>query len=373
MANIKLNQDALKPRREFKRHQIQPGHNIFRILPPFGDESVHNNYPYRRWSLAWMVDPQSGRRRPFALPPFEKGNPDPISQYVKLLTEKIDRTKKATIENLVSKGVPQDKAEEKVREKLADASKLVWELRPKNGYFYNACNKAGEVGILELKKTAHDGLKAEMYEYIKDYSQDPTSLCSDPDDSGVWFDIERIGEKGDKDTEYKVKKNQIKRKNEAGKLVFEDDQEPLTEHVVQNYDKLGYDIYGLYQSKTHEELFAILMFNLKDIVANIPVARIEGFDPDQFDFGSADVQQSQPEPEPEVAPTKSRAPVKLAGMTEEEDVDVDLSEPTTVAARAAVKTTPKSTPTKAVEQKPTAKPTPSDDDIVAMAESFLNS
>jgi len=376
MANITINQDSLKPRREFKRHQIQPGHNIYRILPPFGEESLHNNYPYKRWSLAWLVDPKSGRRKPFALPPFEKDNPDPVSKYVKLLADKLDKTKKAAIENLVSKGVPQEKAEEKVREKLADANKLVWELRPKNGYFYNACNKAGEVGILELKKTAHDGLKAAMYEYIKDYSQDPTSLSGELDDSGVWFDVERVGEKGDKDTEYKVNKSQTKRKNERGVLVFEDDREPLPEHVVQNYSKLGYDIYGLYQAKTHEELYAILMFNLKDIVANNPVARVEGFDPDLFNFDDSEKStENNQEPPFEVEPpVKGKAPVKLAGMTEEDDVEVDLSLTTAAAPTVAAKPVAKTIPAaKVAESKPVTKPALADDDIVAMAESFLNS
>lgn len=363
MAHVSINMDSLKPRREFKRHQIQPGHNIYRILPPFGPEDVHNNYPYKKWTVAWLTDPTSGKRRPFALPPFDKNNPDPIFAYVNALTKKIETVKKA----MEAKGIPA----ETIREKLKDLNQLVWELRPKAGFFYNACNKAGEVGILELKKTAHDALKTEMYQYIKDYSQDPTSLSSDDDDAGVWFDIERVGEKGDKNTEYKVKKSQNKRKDERGKLVFEDDREPLPEHVVQNFSSLGYDIYGLYQAKTNEELRAILLENLKEVVKVVPAARIEGFDPDEA------VSAAIPEEEVPFAPApvkpQGKAPVKLAIELTEEDPEPNSGEPfvTAPAAKPVVQQVAKPV----AKTVPIAKAAPvntADDDIFALADSILN-
>lgn len=366
MANIKLNTDSLKPRREFKRHAIQPGHNIYRVLPPFGSEELHNNYPYKRWSLAWLVDPQSGRRRPFAVPQFEKDNPDPVTAFTRALADKIERAKTETVTAMIAKGIPQDKAEETVRVKLADANKLVWETRPKSGFFYNACNKAGEVGILELKKTAHDALKAEMYQYIKDYSQDPTALTSERDDSGVWFDFERIGEKGDKNTEYKVKKNQRKMKDADGQIVFRDDREALPEHVAQNYESLGYDIYGLYQAVTREELYAILMFNLREIVKTVPFARVDGFDPDLFDFGAAEAAAEAPVEQPVVVAKTTT--VKLAGLAEEEP---DFELPVSKAAPTAAKPAP--TPATPAKAAPVKAPALAEDDIVAMADSFLNS
>jgi hypothetical protein len=380
MAKITCNQDSLKPRREFKRHQIQPGHNIYRILPPFGPEEVSNNYPYRRWSIAWLTDPETGRRKPYALPPFEKGNPDPISTYIALLIKKIDVVKK----NALDKGIP----EEVVKEKLADLNKLVWELRPKNGYFYNACSKSGEVGILELKKTAHDALKAEMYQYIKDYSQDPTSLNSDDDDSGVWFDFERVGEKGDKNTEYKVKKNQTKHKTATGKLTFEDDREALPEHVSQNFETLGYDIYNLYQAKTSEELMDLFMFNLREIVKTVPNAKVEGFDPDKYDFGGGQQEDTSEEPDtiPEedipFAPAPAvavavKAPVKLALKEEVADDDLESIMGTDAPKVAApVKTAPAKTVAKPapVNKKapPTAQPSQEEVDVFALADSVLN-
>jgi hypothetical protein len=362
MAQIKLNLDSLKARREFKRHAIQPGHNIYRILPPFGDETVHNNYPYKRWSIVWMTDVQTGRRKPYALPPFEKGSSDPISTYLTLLAKKIEAAKAVMTERGMTEDV--------IREKLADLNKLVWELRPKAGFFYNACNKAGEVGILEIKKTAHDALRAEMNQYIKDYSQDPTSLLSLDDDSGVWFDFIRVGEKGDKNTEYSVKKNQTKRKDERGKLIFEDDREALPEHIVQNFDNLGYDVFNLYQPKTNEELMVLLMTNLREIVKTIPAAKVEGFDPDTFDFSSAPV---TPVEQPKaVVPAK---PVVKLALKEEAADEMDAifgNTPTVVAKPAAVQP---ARPVATMAAAPVAKVAPkaSDDDIFALADSILNS
>ncbi len=36
---IKLNMDALKSNKEWIRHKVKSGSNVFRILPPFGDNS----------------------------------------------------------------------------------------------------------------------------------------------------------------------------------------------------------------------------------------------------------------------------------------------------------------------------------------------
>src|SRR6516162_11239156 len=62
---IKINLDSLKSRKEWKRHRVKDGHNIYRILPPFGDASYC--YPFRKWQIVWgLVDPESGRARPYA-------------------------------------------------------------------------------------------------------------------------------------------------------------------------------------------------------------------------------------------------------------------------------------------------------------------
>lgn len=324
MANIVINQDSLKTNREFKRHLIQPGSNIYRILPPFGEVSTHNNYPYKKWTLAWMLDPSSGRRKPFAIPYVEK-NGDPVSKFVATLTTFLDNLKK----ELAAKGADEDQ----VRELTSKASDVVWQLRPKTAYYYNAANKAGEVGILELKSTAHQSMKASMDEYIRDYAQDPTSLGDQEDDSGVWLNIKRDGEKGAKDTKYSVQKHQMKVK-ENGKISFVDDREALPDNVIQNYEKLGYDLYNLYQEKTIEELESILRHNIKLLTAEIPLlARVPGYGPSAkrpaaiVEEPIQDDEEPAPAPKPLTKPQGKKPVVLAMDLAEDEEAPAPVAKP----------------------------------------------
>jgi len=340
---ITINLDSLKQRREFVRHPVNPGHNIYRILPPFGPVDNHNNYPFKRWTISWMINPENGRRKPFALPPFEKDNPDCVSQYVNLLVKKVEEIKKEVAEGSM------ELEEGKVIVKALN--EVISSIRPKSTYFYNAVNKAGVVGILELKKTAHDSLKKAMFQYIQDYSQDPTSLLSDSDDSGVWFNVIRDGEKGDKETKYSVEKCQKKVKNPAtGKLTFEDDQDPLPEHVVDSYAQMGYDVYNLYTQMTPDNLRKVLLFNISQLAKVTPHVVVPGFE--------VDVEEVQ---EVVQAPKAKPAPAKKVVLAIEEDDDVEEEIPAP-KAKPVVSTKPK-VPVKTVIT--------DDDEFMSMANSML--
>ena len=330
MANLKLNMDSLKQRKDWKRHQVNSGDNIYRVLPPFGDAS--NGYPYYRWVVAWMNDPETGRRKPYASP-FSFGEKAcPVQEYFVLLEKKRDEV----AAQLKAEGANK----EETKEALAPYGELVWKMKPKAGYVYNACNKAGEVGLLELKKTAHDGVKKVMMNYITDYSQDPTSLSSAPDDSGVWLKISREGE--GKDTEYTVTKSQTKKKTADG-LVFVDDREALPENVVENYNSLAYDLTTLYKRSSYDELRAVLMKNLEEVYATFPDAIMPG-----FELETAAAAKPVAKAAPAVKGTKPLA-IKL---------DDDEDETPVVVKQAA---------------KPVKKAAPADDDVFAYAESILNS
>ncbi len=255
MSNIKINLDSLNPK-SFKktvRHKIQDGDNIVRFLPPFGPEA--NGYPYRKWNVIWgLIDPNSGRMRPFASSSTYEGQ-CPVYDYLDLLKKKVD-----TITN-----------EETVK-KLND---FISQLRPKSVYAYNASDKSGQVGVLELKTTAHKKVIALMNQYITDYNQDPTSLNSDPSDSGVWFNVTRTG-KGF-DTTYDAKKNQTMYKDANGVPSFQDDRSALAENIVQNFDSVAYDLNNLYQKLTYDELKDILIANLLNSAAELPELLIPGF------------------------------------------------------------------------------------------------
>ena len=155
---IKINMDSLKTRREWKRHKVKDGNNIFRILPPFGDSS--NGYPYRKWQIIWgLKDPESGRQRPFASS-MTSEKKCPVTEYVQELKKKAETLKS----QLLASGV----SEEDSKVRLGALNKLISDLNPKTVYIYNAADRAGDVGLLELKSTAQKKMKAEMSSYIHD-------------------------------------------------------------------------------------------------------------------------------------------------------------------------------------------------------------
>jgi hypothetical protein len=300
-SKIKLNLDSLQSRREWKRHKVKDGHNIFRILPPFGEAS--NGYPYRKYQLIWgLLDPTSGRARPF-VSSLATEKRCPVVEFVQELKKKSETVKA----NMQASGA----SEEQIKEALKGLNEAISNLSPKTIYIYNAADKSGEVGLLELKSTAHKKMKQEMNQYVHDYNQDPTSLNSQADDSGVWFDVVRQG--SFRDTTYDVKKCQIKVKDPAtGRMNYQDDQTPLPDSVVENYNNLAYDLASVYQVKSYDELSDILQANMERLSELIEVE------------ASTTVAQKpqQPRPAAKAAPTATKVTTKFDDADDEDDVPV---------------------------------------------------
>ena len=253
-AKMNVNTRAFEDKKEMTRHKINAGDNVLRILPPFGEDA--DGYPYKRWTLAWLIDPSTGNRRPFASP-WSFGHDDcPVGEYVRLLQDKKDK--------LEQKLAASDLDKSEIKEQLKPITETLYAVKAKSTFFYNAVNKAGQVGVLELKKSAHDALKKVCSQYINDYGCDPTSLNSDNDDSGIWVKITRTGT--GMDTEYTVDKNQSKVKNpETGKISFEDDQTELPAGVVNNYESMATDLFKLYREVSYDDLKDVLLFNLANL------------------------------------------------------------------------------------------------------------
>jgi hypothetical protein len=337
-SKIKINLDSLKTRREWKRHKVKDGSNVFRILPPFGENS--NGYPYRKWQIIWgLQDPESGRARPFASS-MTSEKKCPVTEYVQSLKKKAESLKG----QLAAAGL----TEEEQKERLGALNKLISDLTPKTVYIYNAADKAGEVGLLELKSTAHKKMKAEMAQYIQDYNQDPTSLNSEETDSGVWFNILRSGL--GRDTEYDVKKMQNKIKKPTGGFNFEDDRSPLPDAVVENYDNLAYDLSSVYQVKTYDELSEILAANMESLIELCPDADV--------DAATAVEQQILRAPA-----AKPAAATKLAGT---KPVTLKVEDGDDEEEAPAAKTTSRPAATTKVN-------VAADDDFLAEADALLNS
>jgi hypothetical protein len=323
MAKITINMDSLKSSRDWVRHKVNEGPNIYRIMPPFGNPEQHNNYPYHRWSIAWLVDPKSNGRRPFATP-LTEGEACPVQEYNDALNLFIEERKS----QLKAEGY----SDADSKTELEGLRTVQWGMRLQHVYAYNACNQAGSVGILELKSTAHKAMKKMMNQYIKEHGQDPTSLGSEEEDSGVWFNISKEG-KG-KETEYNVAFNQTRQKMN-GTLVKIDDRSPLPEQVVANYDNLAYDLNSIYIRKDYNELKAILMFNLALIAKDTPEAAIPGYEVED----AAPVKKVvAPAP---VAATKKPASKVMLNLDDEDEV---VSAPVRKAQPTASRPTPVPTP-----------------------------
>jgi hypothetical protein len=362
--SMKINMKAFEDRKEIKRHKINDGVNVFRILPPFGENA--DGYPYRRWSICWLADPTTGRNRPYASPWSFGEKECPVGEYTKLIQDK-----KESLEKKLSS---QDLSKEEMKEALKPLTEVLWKVKPKATFFFNAVNKSGEVGVLEIKKSAQDELKKVMKEYISDYNQDPTSLNSDQDDSGVWFKMTKTGQL--MSTEYKVEKNQIKAKNEAGKLVFLDDQEALPGHVVANYESLATDLFTLYKQVSYEDLKDVLLHNLSVMHAGFvkefgkksaDLLKVPGFEFDQ-------VEEQVEEQVKEDVPVVKTKPVVQQTAPKKVMPKFDDDEDTPV-----IKAKPKPVPAyEDEEEELPRKPAPkkarfTDEDMFAAADDILNS
>jgi hypothetical protein len=296
MAKITISTDALKPRKEWKRHKITAGDNIHRILPPWGDLETHKNVPFKKWSVIWgLTDPESGRMRPINSPSNSEERKCPVYDYLDLLTKKVELLK----EQLKAQGLTEDQ----IKERLAGVNKVLWEIKPKATYAYNAVDQSGAVGILEIKTTAHKAMKKRMMEYINVYSQDPTTLSSEVDDGGIWFNITREGER--KETKYDVIFHQTREKDAQGRLVSIDDRSPLPKNVVENYEELGYDLHTLYKTPTYDELKQVLILNLNQMAQDNPHLLIAGFT--MADLNAAPVAQQVAPVAQQAAPVAQQA------------------------------------------------------------------
>jgi hypothetical protein len=269
------------------------------LLPPFGDEEVHNNYPYRRWVIAWLVDPTTNKRLPFASPYSAGEDACPVHEYSKLIKDQIDA--------LVAKEKTGGGLSEAEDQTLENLKKINWDIKNQQVYAYNAVTKDGKIGLLEVKSTAHKGIKKRMLEYITEVEMDPTSLSDEADDRGVWLKITKEG--SGTGTTYEVNFNTIRKK---GSMDYSLDVSPLPEGVADNFAKAGYDLSKLYRQKSYEELRDILLYNIALVAEELPEAVQPGFEPEGASLAAVEeVEEAAP------VAKKSKPKVNLAIDTDD--------------------------------------------------------
>lgn len=311
MGKISINLDSLSPK-SFKktvRHKIKDGTTTLRFLPPFGEEA--EGYPYRKWNVVWgLTDPNSGRQRPYASSSTYEGQ-CPVYDYLDILRQKVEQDKAS----LMASGVTEDQ----LKAKFKPINDFISSIRPKTVFAYNASDKSGTVGVVELKSTAHKAVLKIMGDYIKDYNQDPTSLNSEPTDSGLWVNVLREG--AGFDTKYNATKNQIMQKNDQGVPSYQDDRSPLAENIKESYDDLAYDLNTIYEKKSYDELKEILVANILHAADEMPEILVAGFGLEEYSGPVNNTASVEPAPVQPAAPQGS-APVgiKLDAPEDTEDL-----------------------------------------------------
>lgn len=343
MSQISINLDSLNSSNFKKtvRHKIQEGENVLRFLPPFGEAC--NGSPYVKWGVIWgFTDPNTGRNRPYASSSTYEGK-CPVYDYLDQL--------KPTLEVVKSKLASNGLSEDAIKEQLKPVNDFISNIRPKTVYSYNAVDKSGQIGVVDIKSTAHKKIIKLMREYINDYSQDPTSLNNERHDSGVWFKITREGQYFD--TKYDAFKNQIKVKNaDTGVLNYEDDRSSLPDNIINNYDDLAYDLTSLYNKLSYDELKEVLVANIiafsKEF--NINYVLLDGFGKDE-----------QLATAPQQTQVQANVPQGNTAITL--NLGEDDTDATTAPQQAAATATNTSQPSAASDM----------DDVLAMADDIFNS
>lgn len=232
-ANEELNLDGMKTgtKRDITRFKVTEGSHIYRILPPFGTD--HQRKASRQIQLHWGFYKADGTTSPLPCSyPFE--GTCPICNHVKDLEGMADK-EKSLGNTETAEGI------------LKDVSGI----KVKRSFLLNAANKNGEVGVLEIPKTAHDQMIELMREYLNKYGKNPTSLKD-----GVWFVFSRSG-KGF-NTTYKVSINKSMVTLEDGDQVEKVDRSPLAQNIQDNYEQLAYDIHTMYKPIKSTDLRRIL-------------------------------------------------------------------------------------------------------------------
>ena len=192
------------------------------------------------------------------------------------------------------------RSEDQVKAKFKAVNDFISNIRPKSVFSYNASDKAGTVGVGELKSTAHKDVLKVMNQYITDYNQDPTSLNSEVSDSGVWMNVIREGMGFD--TKYSATKNQVMEKNEQGVPQYQDDRSALAENIKASYEDLAYDLTTIYEKKTYEELKEILIANILHAAVDLPELLVTGFGLEEFSAPLQNTTSVESIPAPAVAP-----------------------------------------------------------------------
>lgn len=255
-----LNADAAIPSssggsKEFKNHKIASGDNIYRIMPPFGTNN--GGSPFAEIYLHWFQDP-SGRNRPLSCakkierycPVCESAN-EVYKRLEVVLNDYKDEAGKVNFKALAMND--EDNAKSKNLRAQFDA------LKAQRGFYYNAMDSSGTIGVLRLPKTAAEALGEKIRDGINVLGMsNPLSLRN-----GVLFNIvQKKTGKDKRDVEYSVDFVRESKDTPEG-IVQIIKKSAVPDNVIANFEKLAYDIHAMYPARTSQELKRVMMGDKK--------------------------------------------------------------------------------------------------------------
>lgn len=242
-----------------KWFNLKTGSNLYRVLPSISfDGTKPSNNPWAFHQLIWV----KGKERKYPVVCIRETNQDkkvlvscPIFDKIEFLKKQLEAMQK----NPETANSPQTK-------KMADRLK---DYNVDKAYYLNVVNKAGEIGILKIKYTALQDLKAT----IKNLNNEGINAIGAGPNDGVFLDFRRIEDDTGR-VSYKVDAAKITVKNpQTGRPSLEYDWSPLTPEIMNRMETEAAELSKIYRKLELDKLEQLATLDPDTIDAVMSAAR----------------------------------------------------------------------------------------------------
>lgn len=294
---------SFKKRKYFKIEQDKS--NIYRVLPPYGSAGIAVYY-----QVFWVTG-TGGKNRPVQTL-LKKSKDRGIIQRCPLF-DKVEALKLQLA--AISNDPNYDQNIVKAKKDQVDR------LRLQGGYYLNAMDQAGDIGLLRVPYTAFQSLKKKL-DVLKTEGVDPINPGAQ---NGVFFDFKRYKDEKGK-TIYEVEISQKTRRDENGRMIKEYNWAPIDETVLKRMETEASELGSLYKTLTVEEMTRIATLDPAQIDAVF--ANPEQSEDDEYDAGDfeeAPAVQTAPTQSATTSPQMAATPARTAPTNTAQTVTTPLA------------------------------------------------
>lgn len=270
--NFKAADSKTQGYQKTEMHKLSDGDNVFRILPPFGTN--HNNVWFAEWYIHWGFQNADGREAPLSC---SYRTPE---RYCPICMEARDLKKKADLlvrDYTVRDSEGQDKVDwnsvpEDVKEARNDIMARQNRIRSQRHFYYNALDSNGELKVLKVTPKTGRKLNDKIKEAYHSKSIQALSLTK-----GCYFVIKRT-RTGSRafDVEYDVDFLRTTKQHPELGTVEVISVDSVSDHFLNNFEELAFDIHRLYKLRTASELKDVMdgkgFASQSDTATSIPSA-----------------------------------------------------------------------------------------------------